>query len=89
MRRGVKAVLIESENSIFRAIAQKAKREMRDVKLLPESSERDSWTAVTDSEAFVFEANPFAPVVITIKDSKLVSILRHYHQMLRRLLVIL
>lgn len=82
IRRGMKAVLMEADDSIFRDIMQKAKREMRDVKLLSDATDRGSWTAVTGTEAFVFEADPFAPTVVAVKDSKLVNILKHYHQLL-------
>ncbi len=82
-RKGIKAVLLESEASIFDVIQEKAKREMREVKLFrDEEAQGDSWTAVTDKEAFVFEANPFAPAVLAVKERRLVDIFRHYHQLL-------
>lgn len=80
--KGIKAHLIDTEHSIFHELMKTAKQELRDMRLIPNISEADQWTALTDNKAYIFENNPLAPRVLEVSDLKLVRILTNYHRLL-------
>ncbi len=82
VRRGMKAYLVDTQDSIFQLLMKKAGRELRDMRVLRDGIEGSQYTILSENQAFIFENNELLPVVSIIHNERLVRMLQHYHSML-------